>query len=277
METKNATRPDWGKLFDQALNEPGRLSECYSLFHRYSLGNQALAMSQMLERGIPIGPIASFNGWKNVGRKIKKGEKAIALWMPIAKTEEVERPDGTKEQVTKRFFVMKNNWFALDQTEPVEPDAEVIDVVAAAPGWDKAKALKSLGIEEVPFDEINGNVQGFARPGAQQVAISPLAQNPLKTLFHEIAHCLLHGKEGEVFVDGGGISRAIQEAEAEAVAYLCCASLGLPGLDESRGYIQDWLGSSELAEEFRKKSATRVFAAADKILKGGSIEEDGDD
>ena len=64
--------------------------------------------------------------------------------------------------------------------------------------------------------------------------------------------------------------RDIKEAEAEAVAYLCCATLGLPGLDESRGYIQDWLGSKERSEELAKKSAARVFSAADRILKAGT-------
>jgi len=34
--------------------------------------------------------------------------------------------------------------------------------------------------------------------------------------------------------------RDIREMEAEAVALLCCESLGLPGAEFSRGYIQSW-------------------------------------
>jgi hypothetical protein len=41
--------------------------------------------------------------------------------------------------------------------------------------------------------------------------------------------------------------------------------LGLPGLIESRGYIQSWLSGSEITD----KSAQRIFGAADKILKAG--------
>ena len=82
---------------------------------------------------------------------------------------------------------------------------------------------------------------------------------------------MLHSKQAEAaFVDGGYISRSIEEAEAESVAFLCCATLGLPGLEEARGYVQAWLGSSAKAEEFAKKSAARVFSAADKILKAGT-------
>jgi hypothetical protein len=42
--------------------------------------------------------------------------------------------------------------------------------------------------------------------------------------------------------------------------------LNLPGLIESRGYIQNWLDGSEISD----KSAQRIFGAADKILKAGA-------
>ena len=70
--------------------------------------------------------------------------------------------------------------------------------------------------------------------------------------------------------DGELLQRCIKEAEAESVAYLCCATLDLPGLEQSRAYIQHWLGSEEQSEEFKKKSAARVFSAANKILKAGT-------
>lgn len=76
MEKTN-NRPDWGKLFQAALHEPGRLGSHYRLFHRYSLGNQLLAMEQMAERGIPAGPIASFNGWKRRAARSKRAKKPL--------------------------------------------------------------------------------------------------------------------------------------------------------------------------------------------------------
>jgi antirestriction protein ArdC len=265
------TRPDWGKLFESVLTEPGRLGECYNLFHRYSLGNQVLAMEQMIYRGIQIGPISSFNGWKKVGRKVKKGEKAIALLMPVVKKE--AKDDGTEEEAARKFFIMKNHWFALAQTEPVDPENPGTVSAPETPEWNKAMALENLSIREVAFEEINGNCQGFAMPNKGEIAINPLAAMPWKVTFHELAHCLLHSKEAEVaFVDSSGnISMSIEEAEAESVAFLCCATLGLPGLEEARGYVQKWLGSAAFADGFAKKSAARVFSAADKILKAGSV------
>jgi hypothetical protein len=103
------------------------------------------------------------------------------------------------------------------------------------PEWSEAKALTALNITKVPFDVLNGNIQGYAVPG-RKVSVSPIADQPWKTLFHELAHVLLH-IESCVFTDNETTPRNIQEVEAEAVAMLCCASLELPGIEYSRGYI----------------------------------------
>src|SRR5262249_934390 len=71
------------QLLDEAVSKPGVLMQGYSLFWNYSLGNQILALIQANRRGIALGPIASFNRWKELGRYVRKGEKAIELCMPI--------------------------------------------------------------------------------------------------------------------------------------------------------------------------------------------------
>ena len=101
------------------------------------------------------------------------------------------------------------------------------------------------------------------------MAVSPLAVNPAKTLMHEIAHCLLHSDQARI-EDAAELTQSLAEVEAESVAYLCCAVLGLPGLEESRGYVQGWLArSGSDADTFTDKHARRVLGAVDKILKAG--------
>jgi hypothetical protein len=63
--------------------------------------------------------------------------------------------------------------------------------------------------------------------------------------------------------------RSVAEVEAEAVAMLCCESLGLPGSEFSRGYIQNWAKGEPISE----RSAQRIFHAADRILKAGYAEK----
>jgi hypothetical protein len=106
---------------------------------------------------------------------------------------------------------------------------------------------------------------GFAR--GRSIAVSPL--NPLshKTTFHELAHVLLgHTSEGDQN-DDELTPRNLRECEAESVALLCCAALDLPGVDQSRGYIQSWWGAGNPIPE---RSAQRILKAADKILKAGT-------
>ena len=274
---EKSNRPDWHSLFEQALTQPGIISKAYSVFYEYSIGNAFLAASQLIARDLPITPIATFNKWKELGRMVKKGEKAVAMVMPVTVKSTLKddgdvtgNEEGNQTSGSGRtIFVLKINWFSLGQTEGAEYAREVV-----IPTWDKAKALSSLGITEEPFAHTNGNVQGYAMPTAKILAINPVAAMPWKTLFHEMAHCLLHADSAHL-ADHELTPKDIKEAEAESVAYLCCATLELPGLEESRGYIQNWLGSAERSDEFKKRSASRVFSAANKILKAGCIKEGG--
>src|SRR6516162_3712858 len=85
------------QLLEEAVSKPGTLMKAYSLFWNYSLGNQILAFVQANQRGIALGPIASFNRWKELGRHVKRGEKAIELCIPITmkRTVKEQQTDGT--------------------------------------------------------------------------------------------------------------------------------------------------------------------------------------
>jgi antirestriction protein ArdC len=249
------------QLLEEAVTKPGTVMKAYSLFWNYSLGNQLLALIQAGSRGIELGPIASFNRWKELGRHVKKGERAIELCMPVTLKRTVTETgaDGKDVDVQVPFkrFVFKRNWFMLSQTEGEEYKAP------AVPSWDRTRALTALNVEEIPFEHINGNTQGYAK--GRQIAINPLAQAPAKTTFHELAHIELgHTSEGSVN-DSETLPRSLKEAEAEAVALLCLESLGMDGAEYCRGYIQSWLAGAPIPE----RSAQRIFTAADKILKAG--------
>ena len=139
---------------------------------------------------------------------------------------------------------------------------------ATIPEWDAERALTALCIERITFDKTDGNCQGFAR--GSQIAINPVAQLPHKTLFHEMAHVLLHTSEGD-FTDTEQTPRSLREIEAESVALLCCEALGLEGADYARGYIQHWLyqGVGYDADAIPEKRAQKIFRAADQILRAG--------
>jgi antirestriction protein ArdC len=245
-------------LLQTAVTEPGIISSAYRQFHNYSIGNQLLAWSQCLNRGIQPGPMATYPRWRELGRQVRRGEKALTLCMPVTikrSKDETADPDGA--DVFTRF-IYRPNWFVLAQTDGnTLPEAPI-------PTWDATHALAALDVQEIPFDHYDGNCLGYAR--ARSIAINPVNPTPHKTRFHELAHVLLgHTAEGEQN-DSEITPRNLRECEAEAVALLCCAALGLPGVEFSRGYIQNWWGQRNPIPE---RSAQRIFKVADQILKAG--------
>ncbi len=247
----------WQQLLDEAVNKPGSILEAYSNFHRYSIGNCVLAMMQCNGRGIQAGPMATYNRWKELGRHVKRGEKALMLCMPVT----VKKKSDSDDPELRTVFVYRNRWFVLSQTEGDDFQPDPI------PGWNKERALSELEITEETFTHPDGNAPGYATKGA--ISVNPLAQLPYKTLFHELAHNILgHVAEGEMS-DGEHLSRNLREAEAESVALLCCEALALDGAEYCRGYIQNWLKGADIPE----RSAQRIFSAADRILKAGQTAE----
>lgn len=258
--TTDRITPTFAQMLDDVLTTPGIISAAYSAFHSYSFGNMIAAASQLQARGLPLAPIASFMAWKDKGRSVKKGEKAIMLCMPVTCKGKRETEDGGTEEFSFARFAWKPNWFALNQTEGDEFKPEPV-----SPEWDAATALQALDISAVPFVHHNGNCQGYAQ--GRTIAVSPVAALPHKTRFHELAHVVLGHTTESMCADGDTTPRDVREVEAESVAYILCALLGLPGLDEARGYVQSWAQGCAITE----KSAQRIYKAADTIYKAGRV------
>jgi antirestriction protein ArdC len=266
----SADIPKWSALLVEAVNKPGLIMKAYSKFHSYSLGNQLLVLVQCHMRGLQPGPMNTFPKWKQLGRHVKRGERALTLCMPITckRRDDESDNDDAKGEGIFTAFVHKARWFVLGQTDGVDFTPQV------TPEWNAERALAAFNIERIAFDEIDGNIQGFAH--GRRVAINPVAQLPHKTLLHEIAHAIIHTSEGN-FADSDKTPRNLREVEAESVALLCCEALGLEGAEYARGYIQNWLYHSTGfdASAILEKSAQKIFRAADQILRAGRLTVDG--
>ena len=67
-----------------------------------------------------IEPIHTFNGWKELGFKVKKGERSkirFAIWKYSSK--EIEKENGEKENKTA-MFLKEACWFTFAQVEPMK-------------------------------------------------------------------------------------------------------------------------------------------------------------
>src|SRR3954465_13847966 len=103
----------FAELLQSAVNEPGTLSAAYRAFHNYSFGNQLLAFSQCVARGMQPGPMATFPRWRELGRHVRRGEKALTLCRPITVKRAATAVDSSDESAVVTRFVFKPNWFVL--------------------------------------------------------------------------------------------------------------------------------------------------------------------
>ena len=273
MTTNNSQsiQINFKEYLSEIYDKPQKLHEAYRYFHRFSFLNSIRAEGQLARPE----PINTFQGWVKLGRKVKKGSKAIKLMLPVSC--KIEDKNGEEQTFTK--FILKNHWFGYSQTQSINngvnnaensqleaTESDFIDL----PNFDLEKALKALNITREPFQMLNGNCQCYCFPNENIIAINPMAYAPYKTTLHEIAHCLLHKDDSDQIIDGCHLESSIKEFEAETAAYLVCCSLGkFEHLDYSRGYIAGWIKQEEVQEINFK----RAFEVANQILKVGEVVE----
>ena len=124
---QSADIPKWSALLVEAVNKPGLIMKAYSNFHSYSLGNQLLALVQCQMRGLQPGPINTFPKWQELGRHVKRGERALMLCMPITcKRRDETTDEEANGEGTFTSFVYKARWFVLTQTEGEDLQPQVI-------------------------------------------------------------------------------------------------------------------------------------------------------
>lgn len=257
---------DWRATLSEALNAPGALGQTYGRFYNYSFLNQI----RLLMQGVAE-PVATYNKWQELGRQVRKGSRAKIVLAPVMVSRDNKDSNGNavigadgkpgKRQAIVGFRASRTVFGFSDTDGDELPSVEL-------PGWDAGVALAALGVDQVPFDTVDGNCQGFSFQdnNGRHLAINPIAAYPVKTMFHELAHLTLgHCATGDE------THRGIKEFQAEATAYLVAKELGLIAWDpaESRAYIQRWLGAtgSEVTDDY----IHRVFAAVNKILTAGRV------
>ena len=293
-KTTSSNKIDYKKIIEEAFNKEGRLASCFSMFHNYSTLNCFIALSQVDNPE----PMNCFTGWQKMGRRIKKGEKAISLLMPVKRKTKSTGAEADKETIKPEnnmlinanggnieneevedfriVFIFQKHWFLLSQTELIEDRTEdqkqeehkfFEEIEANNIKFSIENLLKNAGIEKVDFREFNGNIQGYATVSKKQIAINPLNTDYFETVIHEVAHILLGHNPND------NIKHSQKEIEAEGTAYLISSILNkTENLEESRGYIQSYL---KKVEEAKKEEISRnIIKTTNLILKYGKVEND---
>lgn len=239
-----------------------------SSFHSYSARNRLLIYTQC-----PTARrVAGFNKWKEFGRNVKKGEKAIRILAPLVRRVEGEG-EGDTETLTFGFRTV--SVFDVSQTEG-EPlpslnlAVECSDEERAIAALDSLKDFAENELRvPVSFATLTEGTGGYLSLLERRIVINFQSNflHRAKTLAHEIAHAIMHLDEHE------GHDEDVMEIEAESVAFCVMSALGFDTSGYSFGYVAGWSGG---LPERVLASADRIESATTQVLRGLGV-LDGDD
>ncbi len=259
-----------------------------SRFHNYSLNNTLLIAFQKPDATL----VAGYTTWKNQGRQVQKGQKAIRILAPTPYKQKVEAEKldpntrqpmrdekgnvitETKEITRQAFKVV--NVFDVSQTEGRElPTLGVDELTGEVKDFDLFfEALQKSCPVPIAFEQIESGAKGYYHLTDQRIAIQEgMSQLQIvKTVIHEMAHQRLHAipeKRDKVQKSGPEASghpqtRNSKEVEAESVAYTVCRHFGLDTSDYSFAYIAGWSAGKETPE--LKASLQTIRTAASEMI-----------
>ena len=265
MTEKTRTEEILEKL-DQGLTELFN-SEAYknylktmSKFHNYSFNNTLLIAMQRPDASL----VAGYTDWqRKFHRQVQQGEKGIYIIAPSPYKKEVEKeiknPTTGKMELKKVEVTIPAYKavavFDVSQTDGEEiPTLVVNELIGEVENWERLKGvLTELSPVPVSYEKLTDGSKGYYSLTDKKIVIKEGMEQKqeLKTLIHEVAHALLHDKDGSLIEgveESKGIDSRTREVQAESVAYSVCQHLGIDTSEYSFGYIAGWSSGKDKKE-----------------------------
>ena len=255
-------------------------------FPRYSPSNVLLIAVQRSDAT----NVAGLRVWNSLGRRVRKGEKGIAILAPCLYKGQQDREapqqptlradDATAEldqRMLRGFRVV--HVFDVTQTDGERlPDVAPALLHGPAPQrlWESLASLVERDSYSLERGECGG-ANGFTRFDERLIRIRDDIDpaQAAKTLAHEVGH--VRAEHETRFMDQYRQSvacRGVAEVEAESIAFLVASSAGLDSSDYTVPYVAGWAGGDV---ELLKGTSSRVLTVARRILDdaGLGVEDQG--
>jgi antirestriction protein ArdC len=231
-----------------------------SIFHTYSFNNQLLISLQCPHATYVTG----YRKWEAKGRQVRKGERSIGIFAPMARKRTDEKT-GEEKRYVSGFRIA--SVFDVSQTDGDELPEDVsrptlLDGDAPAAMWDAVVGVATANRYRVERGECHG-ANGFTRPSERLIMVREDVSDAqaLKTLIHEVAHMLLHCEDADLTRDAQA-HRDIAEVEAESTAYIVSKALGLDTEAYSLPYVASWGG---------KDGAEKIVSTGSRVVKTSRV------
>jgi len=254
---------------------------------RYSFRNQVLLFVQAEERAelgqaLDLSQVATFQGWKNLGRMVRKGETALWILRPSVckdkkRMQQLAEEKGRKltaDEEKECSFTLYGLMpvFAVSQTDGEALEAPAVPDLGTDDGWDKAcRALTAValadGVPAVNFRPRRlldpARALGWCNLMTREITVITDGQSrdaQFSTAVHELAHAMLHCGRGH-----NPHEYAHNEVEAESISFIVCGAMSLDTSGFSFGYVAGWAKGEDPVKQV-DESGRVIVATACKIL-----------
>lgn len=229
-------------------------------FHRYSLNNVFLIHSQRPEAT----RVAGFVAWRKLGRFVRRGEKGIAILVPMTyrNRDDHDVADSSNEETGARTLVGFKAGYVFDISQTDGESLPAFAEIGGDPGVFAALLKDFVASRGISISYANaelGSAHGASLSGRILLRDDLAPAVEFSVLVHEVAHELLHRGDRRT-----ATSKTVRETEAEAVAFVVSHAIGLDTNTAASDYIQLYSGSKEtlLASlEAVRQTAAEILAA----------------
>jgi len=196
-------------------------------FRRYSWGNVLLIHSQRPEAS----RVGGYHFWLKLGRHVRRGEKGIAILAPMVGRKRSSDDEELAEAERGRVFGFK----ACHVWDVSQTDGERLAEFAAVKGDPQGRLVQFVASQNIAleYDSAIAPARGMSSGGKITLLPDLSPAEHLATLAHECAHEMLHRGERRKET-----THTVRETEAEAVAFVVCAAIGLDVNTASSDYVQ---------------------------------------
>jgi antirestriction protein ArdC len=211
-------------------------------FRNYSFGNVLLIARQKPQAT----NVAGMWAWNQLGRRVKRGEKGIAILAPmVAKTRKDEAKSDSKDDNRPSLLGFRRV-YVWDESQTEGAPLPELDKVTGEAGvyLDRLREYVNAQGITLEYNESIAPALGMAFGNTIRLLPGQTDAETFTTLVHELSHLILKHTERRT-----ATTKTVRETEAEAIAFVVGKAIGLTTSTASASYIQLYHGNAALLME----------------------------
>ena len=213
-------------------------------FPNYSFGNVLLIARQKPDAT----HVAGMWSWNQLGRRVKRGEKGIAILAPMIarKTARTMRTLTPTDGNGQRSLLGFRRVYVWDESQTEGAPLPEMEKVTGDAGEYRDRLIQYINAQGITLEYTESIAPATGAAFGTTIRILPgqIQGEEFSTVVHELAHLMLKHCERRT-----EITKTVRETEAEAIAFVVGKSIGLKTSTASADYINLYHGNAALLAE----------------------------